>query len=58
MTLMRWSLVCALAALCFLLLQLSPLRVPGTLSAPLGFTLFIICAVVLGSLGAFVFKKY
>jgi hypothetical protein len=56
MTLLRWSLICAVTALVSLLLDVSHLY-PGN-SFLLGFYLFITGSVILGSLGAFVFRKY
>lgn len=56
MTLMRWSLVCALAALCFLVLNL--IGAVPILNVTLGFYISITGAVALGSLGAFVFRNY
>lgn len=57
MTLMRWSLVCALLALSFLILSMCVgSSKPSTLS--LGYYFFMFCSVALGTLGAFVFRKY
>lgn len=58
MTLLRWSLICALAALVFLALHWHyPPSVEWN-DAPLGFYLPLTCSVILGTLGAFVFRNY
>lgn len=58
MTLMRLSLLCAVSALCFLVLNW--LQPAHTLYSGLGFYFYlsITCAVALGCLGAFVFRNY
>lgn len=56
MTLLRCSLVCALLALPSLILIHTQYGPP--INASLWFSLFAIASVVLGSLGAFVFRKY
>lgn len=56
MTLLRWSLICALTALGFLILHHAHL-VPG-ISMIIGFYIPLTGSVVLGSLGAFVFRNY
>lgn len=56
MTLVRLSFICTLAAVVFLVLNVV---YPQSFLRPTdSFFLAITCSVVLGSLGAFVFRKY
>lgn len=56
MTLLRWSLICALTALAFLVMHyVHPIPVINTV---IGFYIPLTGSVILGSLGAFVFRNY